>query len=131
MGLFDSLPTAKRPLAAAEEVKKEASPPLKRVKTEEPEPAAAAPEQQPPAAAADPSQALDKIAVHIANPKKFKKASSLALTLMRSGELERSHGKSLFKVLSAAMEPSALRANDAASRFEYRELFDAAVGLFK
>lgn len=129
MGLFDDLPSAKRP---TEEVKREpSSPASKRVKIEEPdepEPsaAAAAPEPTPAPAAAGPSQALDKIAVHIANPKKFTKAASLALTLMRSGELSRAHGKSLFKVLSAAMEPTPRRANDAAVRFEYRELFDAA-----
>lgn len=80
MGLFDDLPSAKRPIAAVVEVKEEEA--TKRVKTEvegdEDEPAA-----RP--TAADPSQALDKIAVHIANPKKFKKAASLALALMRSG----------------------------------------------
>ena len=80
----------------------------------------------PAPAPADHVTALERIATHIANPAKFKKAAALALALMRTGDLERRHGKALFKVLEAAMHPTPRRANDPSARYEYRELFDAA-----
>ena len=63
----------------------------------------------------DHATALTKIAAHIGNPAKFKKAAQLALALMRGGTLERRHGKALFAVLTNAMEPTPRRANDPGS----------------
>ena len=115
MGLFDDLPSAKRPVEAAPPA---LDPEPKRAKTE--------PAPAPAPAPADHVTALERIATHIANPAKFKKAAALALALMRTGDLERRHGKALFKVLEAAMHPTPRRANDPSARYEYRELFDAA-----
>ena len=125
MGLFDDLPSAKRSAAAAE---REASPAAKRVKAE-PEVGGSIP-VLPAAGCArtetDAAGALDRLAAHLANPNKFKKAAALAITLMRSGDLERKHGKSLFSLLNTAMDPDPKRANEPANRYEYRRLFDAA-----
>ena len=115
MGLFDDLPSAKRLVEAAPPA---LDPEPKRAKTE--------PAPAPAPAPADHVTALERIATHIANPAKFKKAAALALALMRTGDLERRHGKALFKVLEAAMHPTPRRANDPSARYEYRELFDAA-----
>ena len=117
MGLFDDLPSAKRPAEAAPPAP---DPEPKRAKTEP------APAPAPTPAPADHVAALERIATHIVNPAKFKKAAALALALMRTGDLERRHGKALFKVLEAAMHPTPRRANDPSARYEYRELFDAA-----
>lgn len=115
MGLFDDLPSAKRPAPTPAPASEPAiEPDAKRAKaTERPR-------------EVDHASALTKIASHIGNPAKFKKAAQLALALMRGGELERRHGKALFAVLTNAMEPTPRRANDPGVRFEYRELFDAA-----
>ena len=75
--------------------------------------------------AASHAEALERLSAHIANPAKFKRASALAAELMRSGELERRHGKSVFALLAAAMTPPS-RAVDPRTRFEYRDLFAAA-----
>jgi hypothetical protein len=143
MGLFDDLPSAKRD---APESARDDSPAAKRA-------AAAATDADRADArssdattdliaeptrtdgAKDPSvvakaapshaEALERLASHIANPAKFKRASALAAELMRSGELERRHGKCVFAVLANAMAPPA-RALDPRTRFEYRELFSAA-----
>ena len=128
MGLFDELPAAKR---AAPEPKDEPPPSPKRVKTED-DAAVDAPEPAPPArepavASRSPAEALEKLTKHCANPGKFNRASALAVQLMRGGELERKHGKALFALLEASMTPNpAMRACEASSRFEYRELFEAA-----
>jgi len=79
----------------------------------------------PERGAASHAEALERLAAHIANPAKFKRASALAAELMRSGELERRHGKSVFALLDAAMTPPS-RAADPRTRFEYRDLFAAA-----
>ena len=119
MGLFDDLPSAKRPAPEpAPEPEPAPAPEAKRAKASE------GPETRP--REVDHGAALAKIAAHIGNPAKFKKCAQLALALMRGGELERRHGKALFAVLTNAMEPTPRRANDPAVRFEYRELFDAA-----
>ena len=119
MGLFDDLPSAKRPAPEpAPEPEPAPAPDAKRAKASE------GPETRP--REVDHGAALAKIAAHIGNPAKFKKCAQLALALMRGGELERRHGKALFAVLTNAMEPTPRRANDPAVRFEYRELFDAA-----
>ena len=128
MGLFDELPAAKR---AAPEPKDEPPPSPKRVKTED-DAAVDAPEPAPPArepavASRSPAEALEKLTKHCANPGKFNRASALAVQLMRGRELERKHGKALFALLEASMTPNpAMRACEASSRFEYRELFEAA-----
>jgi hypothetical protein len=119
MGLFDDLPSAKRPAPEpAPEPEPAPAPEAKRAKASD------GPETRP--REVDHGAALAKIAAHIGNPAKFKKCAQLALALMRGGELERRHGKALFAVLTNAMEPTPRRANDPAVRFEYRELFDAA-----
>ena len=75
----------------------------------------------------DPASALARLAAHVAKPSKFARAASLAATLMRSGALERRHGKALHALLAAAMHPSPRRAcDDPGTRLEYRRLFDAA-----
>ena len=118
MGLFDDLPSAKRPAPTPAPASEPAiEPDAKRTK---------ASEATEPPREVDHASALTKIAAHIGNPAKFKKCAQLALALMRGGELERRHGKALFAVLTNAMEPTPRRANDPAVRFEYRELFDAA-----
>ena len=118
MGLFDDLPSAKRPAPTPAPASEPATDPdAKRAKASE---ATERPRE------VDHATALTKIAAHIGNPAKFKKAAQLALALMRGGTLERRHGKALFAVLTNAMEPTPRRANDPGLRFEYRELFDAA-----
>ena len=118
MGLFDDLPSAKRPAPTPAPASEPATEPdAKRAKASE---ATERPRE------VDHATALTKIAAHIGNPPKFKKAAQLALALMRGGTLERRHGKALFAVLTNAMEPTPRRANDPKLRFEYRELFDAA-----
>ena len=69
MGLFDDLPSAKRPAEAAPPAP---DPEPKRAKTEP----APAPAFAP--APADHVAALERIATHIVNPAKFKKAAALA-----------------------------------------------------
>ena len=141
MGLFGDLPSAKR---AAPETTRDASPAPKRVAVAENDHAeddapsdttknvrdedAARMETQPARTpkTANHAEALDRLAAHVGNPSKFKRASALAVKLMRSGELERKHGTSVFAILEASMRPPS-RAIDPGTRFEYRELFDAAV----
>ena len=142
MGLFDDLPSAKRD---APESARDDSPAAKRAAaaatdadradarssdatTDRAEPARTDGARDPSVsakAAPGHAEALERLAAHIANPAKFKRASALAAELMRSGELERRHGKCVFAVLAAAMSPPA-RALDPRTRFEYRELFAAA-----
>ena len=141
MGLFDDLPSAKRD---APECARDDSPAAKRAAaaetdadrvgarssdpaTHRAEPARTDGARNPTDAAttASHAEALERLAVHVAKPAKFKRASALAAELMRSGELERRHGKSVFAILAAAMTPPA-RAVDPRTRFEYRDLFAAA-----
>ena len=141
MGLFDDLPSAKRD---APESARDDSPAAKRAAAAETDadrvdarssdpatrgadPARTDGARNPvgSATAASHAEALERLAAHIAKPAKFKRASALAAELMRSGELERRHGKAVFAILAAAMTPPA-RASDPRSRFEYRDLFAAA-----
>ena len=93
MGLFDDLPSAKRPAPTPAPASEPAiEPDAKRTK---------ASEATEPPREVDHASALTKIAAHIGNPAKFKKAAQLALALMRGGELERRHGKALFAVLDS------------------------------
>lgn len=139
MGLFDDLPSAKRDAPASA---RDDSPAAKRATAAETdadrtrarssdpvksraEPALMDGARNPERGAASHAEALERLAAHIANPAKFKRASALAAELMRSGELERRHGKSVFALLDAAMTPPS-RAADPRTRFEYRDLFAAA-----
>ena len=141
MGLFDDLPSAKRD---APETARDDSPAAKRAAAAETDadrvdarssdpatrgadPARTDGARNPvgSATAASHAEALERLAAHIAKPAKFKRASALAAELMRSGELERRHGKSVFALLAAAMTPPS-RAVDPRTRFEYRDLFAAA-----
>ena len=139
MGLFDDLPSAKRDAPASA---RDDSPAAKRAAAAETdadrtrarssdpvksraEPALTDGARNPERGAASHAEALERLAAHIANPAKFKRASALAAELMRSGELERRHGKSVFALLDAAMTPPS-RAADPRTRFEYRDLFAAA-----
>ena len=127
MGLFDDLPSAKRPAEeAAAPPDAPRSPKRARAATPPPPPPPPA-DDDPRAAPVDPASALARLAAHVAKPSKFARAASLAATLMRSGALERRHGKALHALLAAAMHPSPRRAcDDPGTRLEYRRLFDAA-----
>jgi len=65
---------------------------------------------RPDAAPADPqlAAALARIAAHIGNPKKFRRAAVLLRELLASGQLQRqTHGRLAFAALDASMgEPS-------------------------
>ena len=140
MGLFDDLPSAKRDAPASA---RDDSPAAKRAaaaetdadrtraRSSDPVKSRAEPAlrdggaRDPERRAASHAEALERLSAHIANPAKFKRASALAAELMRSGELERRHGKSVFALLAAAMTPPS-RAVDPRTRFEYRDLFAAA-----
>ena len=83
MGLFDDLPSAKRPAEAAPPAP---DPEPKRAKTEP----APAPAFAP--APADHVAALERIATHIVNPAKFKKAAALAAGQPRASQAVRRSG---------------------------------------
>ena len=120
MGLFDDLPSAKRDAPASA---RDDSPAAKRAaaaetdadrtraRSSDPVKSRAEPAlrdggaRDPERGAASHAEALERLSAHIANPAKFKRASALAAELMRSGELERRHGKSVFALLAAAMTP--------------------------
>ena len=139
MGLFDDLPSAKRDApasarddfpAAKRAAAAETDADRTRARSSDPvksraEPALMDGARNPERGAASHAEALERLTAHIANPAKFKRASALAAELMRSGELERRHGKSVFALLAAAMTPPS-RAADPRTRFEYRDLFAAA-----
>lgn len=145
MGLFDNLPCAKRSFPDTE---RDGSPEPKRpavaADTGEAPPPSSGPTttteietapndlgatDDPPKKPADHAEALERLATHMRNPKKFKRACALATEVMASGSLERRHGKAVFACLLAAMSPSPKKANDPATRFEYKTLFIAALQL--
>ena len=143
MGLFDELPSAKRgepetardelgpdPKRHAEGHDTDPSPldPSKSQHDKAPQPTTNNPTP------ADPSEALTRLANHMRNPKKFKRAAPLAVELMMSGNLKRKHGKEVFALLKASMEsddgrPDPKRSTESNNRFEYKQLFNAAIEL--
>jgi hypothetical protein len=71
------------------------------------------------------SQALKKLATHLGNPKKFRKAAPLLRQLLMDNKVDKSHAGLLFEALKAAMvDPN--RAMEAALSKEYVKLFTAA-----
>ncbi|KAI5326680.1 hypothetical protein L3X38_035754 [Prunus dulcis] len=70
-------------------------------------------------------EAMQKIASHIKNPKKFSKASKLAIQLIQAGSVKPETGDYFFSVLEAAMA-SPTSCTDPSLRADYHALFSAA-----
>ena len=68
---------------------------------------------------------LNRLAAHVSNKGKFRKASALVRQLLESGTLERKHGKTMMKVLEAAMKESE-NVHDPALRLDYHALLTSA-----
>ncbi|KAK9824923.1 hypothetical protein WJX74_007145 [Apatococcus lobatus] len=78
-----------------------------------------------PAAAPSLAAALRRLATHISNPKKMKKAGCLLRQLLSDGKIEQSHSSLVFEVLRSAMRKPA-NATDPTLIKEYERLFSTA-----
>ncbi|XP_059628564.1 uncharacterized protein LOC132271259 isoform X2 [Cornus florida] len=70
-------------------------------------------------------EAMQKILSHIKNPKKFSKASKLAIQLIQAGSVKTETSDHFFAMLEAAMS-SPTSCNDPSVRADYHALFSAA-----
>lgn len=68
--------------------------------------------------------AMAKIAAHIGTPKKFSKASKLALQLLEAGSVSSENAGRFFEILERAMETPG-SSNEPALRGDYHALFSA------
>lgn len=70
-------------------------------------------------------EAMQKIASHIKNPTKFRKASKLAIQLIQAGSVKAETSDYFFSILEAAMT-SSTSCTDPSIRADFHALFSAA-----
>jgi hypothetical protein len=140
-GLFKNLPPPTAPTIEEQDEEVIGQPESKRARREEEPtpvetiesvPPSAKEEQQPPSKLVDPIlAALHRITSHIANPKKFTKASELLRQLLTQSPSaldvsNRRHGNAVFTALVASMEEDPSKSNDPLLAREYSKLFTVA-----